>query len=58
MLEYCRQKFLRVQTLLATNYVKANEHLLKKLNLRNQLIDVKSEVKTEAEVPLRVEDYL
>ena len=58
MLEYCRRKYLRVQTLLATNYVKANENLLKKLNLRNQLIDVKSEVKTEAEVLIKVEDYL
>lgn len=58
MLEFCRQKYLKVQQHLAANYVKANEQLLKSLTLRNQLIDVKSEVKSEADVPIKAEDYL
>ena len=58
MLEFCRQKFLRVQQHLAANYVKANEQLLKRLELRNKLMEVKSEVKAEPEVAIKVEDYL
>ena len=48
---------MKVQKLLAMNYVNANEHMLKKVALRNHLIDIKSEVKTEAEVPIKADDY-